>query len=164
MAIGFGANQAAQLASQQRRVPKGRRPVAFLKCREWESPPLPAKRGIAKEIRSGRYGGTEDDQGGATMSEFTPADAGRIMRNVLFDEWRGQLDSGSLTKAGLLQLRGRLDETSNEFEPGPDLELLRLQAADALAAVMGINSDELPGSSPFPNDLSGFDDDSEGQG
>jgi hypothetical protein len=80
----------------------------------------------------------------AAVNEYDAAQVDRIARVALFDAWHWQLEGGHLNRAGLLALRGRLDETSGEFFPGPDLDELRLEAADALAADMGIDPHDLP--------------------
>jgi hypothetical protein len=85
------------------------------------------------------------------MIEFTPALAGRARRTALFDEWRELLAADMLSTAGLIRLRGRLDLTSGEFQPGPDLELLGLQLDDVLAAHLDVPADELPGRTPLPD-------------
>ena len=88
------------------------------------------------------------------MTEFTPEVAGRLIRRVLFDEWRQLIVAGLLTEQGLLEVRGRLDETSNEFEPGPDREELYLLASDAVARMRGIDPSDMPGAPEAPDDLS----------
>jgi hypothetical protein len=85
------------------------------------------------------------------VAEFTPALAGRVARMALFDCWSWQLEGGHLSRKGLLAVRGRLDETSGEFAPGPDLDLLRLVAADALAADLGVDAADLPGAEVVPD-------------
>ena len=85
------------------------------------------------------------------MSEYDAATVDRIARMALFDAWHWQLESGHLNRAGLLGLRERLDETSGEFFPGGDLDRLRLEAADALAADMGIDPADLPNALQVPD-------------
>lgn len=91
------------------------------------------------------------------MTEFTPEEAGRLVREILFDEWKQLIVAGYLTDEGLLAVRARLDETSNEFEPGPDKEALYLRAADALARRRGIDPADMPGAPAAPDDLSGLE-------
>lgn len=91
------------------------------------------------------------------MTEFTPELAGRLAREVLFHEWRQLIVAGLLTERGLTELRGRLDETNREFEPGPDKELLYMAAADALARKMGVDPADMPGAPAAPDDLSGLE-------
>ncbi len=45
-----------------------------------------------------------------------------LIRTVLLDEWRDQVEYRSLTVVGLRRLRARLDLQSPEFLPGADLE------------------------------------------
>lgn len=85
------------------------------------------------------------------MAEYDPATVDWIARTALFDAWHWQLEGGHLNRAGLLALRGRLDETSGEFLPGVDLDRIRLEAADALAADMGIDPADLPGAPQVPD-------------
>jgi hypothetical protein len=63
----------------------------------------------------------------------SPAYAGWFVRAALFQQWRQLVGAGFLTEDGLLAVRTRLDEASHEFEPGPDLELLRLIVDEAIA-------------------------------
>ncbi|MFD3399437.1 hypothetical protein ACFWUU_02095 [Kribbella sp. NPDC058693] len=92
------------------------------------------------------------------MTEFTPEAAGLLARRVLFHEWRQQVAAGLLTENGLLELRGRLDETNPEFEPGPDKESLYLLVADAIARRRGIDPADMPGAPVAPDDVSGLED------
>jgi hypothetical protein len=85
------------------------------------------------------------------VGEFTPQLAGRVARVALFTEWHRQLDGGHLTRDGLIALRHRLAPWSGEFEPGPDLDLLRLDAAAALAAAVGCDPADLPGGLDVPD-------------
>src|SRR5262245_52416747 len=84
--------------------------------------------------------------------EFTPEVAGRLVRGVLFDEWRQLIVAGYLTDEGLLAVRARLDETEQEFEPGPDREALYLLASDAYARLRGIEPEDMPGAAVAPDD------------
>ena len=77
---------------------------------------------------------------------MTPAEVGLLMRRVLFDEWAQLVVSGFVTEDGLLAIRTRLDETSREFEPGPDLELLRIRVDEAVARMRDIDPADMPGS------------------
>jgi len=88
---------------------------------------------------------------------MTPAEVGWFVRVALFHEWKQLVTSGYLTEDGLLAVRTRLDETSREFEPGPDLELLRLEVDDAIARHRGIDPMLMPGRAPFPDSLEGFE-------
>jgi hypothetical protein len=90
------------------------------------------------------------------VGEYDAAAADKMYRMILFDCWRWQLEGRHLTRAGLLGLRARLDEVSNEFRPGVDLDNLRLMAADALAEDMGIPPEDLPDAPvapDFPDDI-----------
>jgi len=42
------------------------------------------------------------------MAEYTADIVARLVRRVLFDEWRGQMAAGYLTEAGLLAIRRRV--------------------------------------------------------
>lgn len=86
------------------------------------------------------------DEHGMTQDEATS-----LVRRVTFDLWHWQLEGGYLTRAGLMAVRQRLAGYSREFDPGPDLDLLRLEAADALAADMGIDAADLPGAELPPD-------------
>jgi len=88
--------------------------------------------------------------------EFTPEVAGRLIRRVLFDEWRQLIVAGYLTDEGLLAVRARLDETNNEFEPGTDKESLYLLASDTYARRRGAEPEDMPGAPVSPDDLSGL--------
>jgi hypothetical protein len=92
------------------------------------------------------------------MTEYDAESMDRLLKQILFDEWRDQIRTGSLTHAGLLRLRAELDETNGKFLPGPELELMRLEAADALAAEMGVDSADLPGAQQTPDSPAGMDD------
>ena len=91
----------------------------------------------------------------------TPGEDQLVAQIALFREWRSQIEAGALTEVGLMALRARLDETSNEFIPGlsccASLELMRLDAADALAAMIGCRPEDLPGADPVPDDLADLD-------
>jgi hypothetical protein len=94
------------------------------------------------------------------MVEFTSEVAGRLARRVLFEEWTQQVVSGFITEPGLLALRTRLDPVHREFEPGPDLELLRLRVDGAIARARGIEREDMPGALQIPDDVSEIADDS----
>lgn len=85
------------------------------------------------------------------MIEFTPAIAGELRRAALLEEWTAQLEAGALSTCGLRRLRARLDATSGEFEPGPDLELLEIAVNDELAERLGVPAGLMPGRSPTPD-------------
>jgi hypothetical protein len=89
------------------------------------------------------------------MSEFTPADAGRLAQRVLFDEWRGLMREGWLPEAALLAIRTRLAFTS-EFEAGPEREAMLLEVSDAVAAMRGIPPADMPGVPQVPDDVAGL--------
>jgi len=89
---------------------------------------------------------------------MTPREAGWFARVALFHEWRQLAVAGYLSEEGLMAVRTRLDETSNEFEPGPDLELLQLIIDDAIARHRGIPVEHMPGRAPLPDTLEGLDD------
>lgn len=91
------------------------------------------------------------------MTEFTPEIAGQLARQVLFHEWRQLIAAGLLTEQGLDEVRARLDETSHEFEPGPDKEALYLLVSDAIARKRGIDPADMPGVPVAPDDLSGLE-------
>jgi hypothetical protein len=88
---------------------------------------------------------------------MTPAEAGWFARVALFHEWRQLVASGFLTEDGLMAVRTRLDETSHEFEPGPDWELLRLLVDEAVARHRGIPVEHMPGRAPFPDSHEGLE-------
>jgi hypothetical protein len=94
------------------------------------------------------------------MVEFTSEVAGRLARRVLFEEWTQLVVSGYLTEEGLLAVRTRLDPVHREFEPGPDLELLRLRVDGAIARARGIEREDMPGALQIPDDVSEIADDS----
>ena len=72
----------------------------------------------------------------------------RVAAAALFTCWQWQIEHGHLTRAGLLALRGRLDEGSNEFVAGDDVLTMRLLVADAL----GVDSadEQVPDFPPDP--------------
>ena len=84
--------------------------------------------------------------------EFTSELAGRVAREALFDCWRVQLDGGHLTREGLMAIRARLDATTCEFAPGPDLDLLSLDVDAAVAESYGAPLEDMPGRE-LPEDL-----------
>ena len=65
--------------------------------------------------------------------EYTPDIAARLVRLVLFGEWRAQMGAAHLTEAGLLHIRTRLDST-NEFANDAERELLLKELDAAIAA------------------------------
>ena len=77
---------------------------------------------------------------------------------VIFDEWSWMLRAGGLP-AGILrgmQLRLRY----GEFEPGPARLQLEIMVVDALAAELGVNPADVPGSPlAVPGDPGGLEDD-----
>jgi hypothetical protein len=54
---------------------------------------------------------------------------------------------GTLDRAELFDLRGRVDPIANEFEPGPILDAVRAAVAEAL----GVQPGDLPDSEPVPD-------------
>jgi hypothetical protein len=87
----------------------------------------------------------------AAVGDYDAVTTDRIVRHVTFDLFHWLLEAGCLNRKGLLELRGRLDETRGEFFPGPDLDLIRLEAADALAADLGVDPADLPGAELPPD-------------
>jgi hypothetical protein len=86
----------------------------------------------------------------------TAAEAGWYAQFALFHEWRQLIAAGFLTPDGLLAVRARLDVTSQEFEPGPDLDLLRLLVDEAVARSRGIDPDDMPGAVVVPDSPEGL--------
>jgi hypothetical protein len=84
---------------------------------------------------------------------MTPAEAGWLARVALLHEWKQLIVAGYLTEPGLLAIRTRLDPISHEFEPGADLELLRLLVDEAIARGRGIDVSLMPGRSPVPDTI-----------
>jgi hypothetical protein len=82
------------------------------------------------------------------MAEYTADITARLVRRVLFDEWRGQMAAGHLTEAGLLAIRARLNST-NEFAKDPERDLMLMDVAMAIASGRGADPrkilDETPG-------------------
>ena len=79
------------------------------------------------------------------MGEFTTDIVARLVRRVLFDEWRSQIAAGYLTETGLLAVRARLNLT-NEFVRDAERDLMLMEVAMAIAASRGADSDRIPGS------------------
>ena len=83
--------------------------------------------------------------------------AARLVRDVQLEEFRALLASESLTRAGLLRLRARL--ASGEF-PRPDaaVDLVQLDVDQALADLVGVDREDLPGAVQVPVSLEGLPD------
>jgi hypothetical protein len=80
------------------------------------------------------------------VAEFTPLEAQRIAQAAIFREWAGLIEAKLVTREILRHWHSRLADYSSEFEPGVDLEQMRLLVDDQL----GIDqSDVLP---DFPPD------------
>jgi hypothetical protein len=77
-------------------------------------------------------------------------EAARLAMRCLFREWRSQIAAGHLTRDGLTRLRVRL--ASREFPAGDtERELMAIEVNDALAAMLGVPADSLPGAEPVPD-------------
>jgi hypothetical protein len=78
------------------------------------------------------------------MTMPSPEDADRIVRRILFTEWRRQIAAGHITEAGLLAIRPRLNAAA-EFRPGPDHDLIDAEVSDTIAARRRIDPSDMPG-------------------
>jgi hypothetical protein len=79
------------------------------------------------------------------MGEYTTDIVARLVRRVLFDEWRSQIAAGYLTEKGLLAVRARLNLT-NEFVRDAERDLMLMDVAMAIAVTRGADPDHIPGS------------------
>jgi len=79
------------------------------------------------------------------MAEYTTDIVARLVRRVLFDEWRSQIAAGHLSETGLLAVRARLNLT-NEFVRDSERDLMLMDVAMAIAASRGADPDHMPGS------------------
>jgi hypothetical protein len=87
-------------------------------------------------------------------SEQPEPDYGLMITNSAMDLLRGLLAGGCLNRAGLLHLHGLLapeTTTGRAWVPCPALDLVRLEAADELAANFGVRPEDLPGREPTPS-------------
>lgn len=78
------------------------------------------------------------------MGEYTTDIVARLVRRVLFDEWRSQIAAGYLTETGLLAVRARLNLT-NEFARDAERDLMLMEVAMAIAASRGADADRILG-------------------
>ncbi len=78
------------------------------------------------------------------MAAYTADIVARLVRRVLFDEWRGRMAAGYLTEAGLLAIRAPLNST-NEFAEDPDRDLMLMYVAMAIAVGRGADPHDMPG-------------------
>jgi hypothetical protein len=80
------------------------------------------------------------------MIEYEAQVARKLQRFLVFSAWLELLAAGGLTTAGLRHVRAALD--SDQFSPGPEVELMKLIIDEALAEALGVRSEHLPGRSP----------------
>ena len=79
------------------------------------------------------------------MSEpYSAAGMDRLMKGVLFTEWRSLMAGGFLSEAGLLAIRGRLI-ASGEFLPDAARDLMLLDLDTAISEGRGIPLGDMPG-------------------
>jgi hypothetical protein len=91
------------------------------------------------------------------MSEYSTEAWDWAAKSLLFAEWREMMATGHLTEAGLLAIRTRLD--GGEFLAGGDLEAMRWNVDEAIAAGLGLDPLLMPGRAPAscPDDAAELD-------
>lgn len=79
------------------------------------------------------------------MADYSASAMDRLVKLVLFHEWRQLIAAGYLTDDGLLAVRGRVADGPGEFLPGPELDAMFLCVSDAIARRLGLDPAYMPG-------------------